>query len=322
MAFPSILLALVSYFLLLGIVEVSEASSRALVNNNSINISQIFEKWMEKHGRAYSNSSEKEKRFAIFKAKYEQMEKFNSQAKESFTLGLNAFSDLTHEELHELYGNTLEIPNITRSSNSSFRYNSIKYEDLPQNWDWRTKGAVTKVKHQGTVCDCSKDYGTHGCAGGRSPNAIRYVAEYGLVSEEKYPYEAVDYNGCDTKLQETPDVTIYSYEFTPEFDEIALAKAVYHQPVTIMHATSKEFYRYGGGVYADSTGDCSRNNVSHTSLLVGYGTTSDGVNYWLLKNTWGESWGEQGYMRLLRSTRKKLGRGICNLAHLAMYPTL
>lgn len=152
MAFPSLLLALVSCFLLLGIVAVSEASSRALVNNNSINISQIFEKWKEKHGRAYSNSSEKEKRFAIFKANYEQMEKFNSQAKESFTLGLNAFSDLTHEELHELYGNTLEIPNITRSSNSSFRYNSIKYEDLPQNWDWRTKGAVTKVKHQGTVC--------------------------------------------------------------------------------------------------------------------------------------------------------------------------
>ncbi|KAL6197030.1 hypothetical protein ACLB2K_032643 [Fragaria x ananassa] len=255
MAFPSLLLALVSCFLLLGIVAVSEVSSRALVNNNSINISQIYEKWMEKHRRAYSNSSEKEKSFAIFKANYEQVEKFNSQAKESFTLGLNAFSDLTHEELHELYGNTLEIPNITRISNSSFRYNSTKYEDLPQNWDWRTKGAVTKVKHQGTVrvvrahrlsftyirvsafwafataaaveelppifknralvdlsaqqlIDCSKDYGTHGCAGGHSPNAIRYVAEYGLVTEEKYPYEAVDYNGCDTKLQETPDVTI------------------------------------------------------------------------------------------------------------------
>lgn len=148
--------AIILCIILLGILAVTEASSRALVfeaENNSMDISQIFEKWMEKHGRAYSNRSEKEKRFAIFKANFEHMQKFNSQGKESFTLGINAFSDLTHEEVHARFGNPLELPNITRSSsNSSFRYEKVKYEDLPKNWDWRTKGAVTNVKHQGSEC--------------------------------------------------------------------------------------------------------------------------------------------------------------------------
>lgn len=167
---------------------------------------------------------------------------------------------------------------------------------------------------------CSKEYGNHGCISGRTITAIRYVREHGIVTEDRYPYQSVDDQSCNTKLERSPDVMISDYELVPEFDELALAKAVYHQPVTVMHATSKEFYRYAGGIFSDSTRECAGNKVSHSSLIVGYGTTPDGVDYWIFKNSWGEFWGDHGYIKVLRNTKKKLGRGICNLAHLAVYP--
>lgn len=137
--------------ILMGTLTMSDVSSRTLLfeANGSINVSHTFEKWMEEHGRTYSSSLEKAMRFAIFKAKFEHIEKFNSQGKQSFTLGINAFSDLTDKEFDTTYGCTFEKPTITPSSNSSFRYQNFKNEDLPKNWDWRTRGAVTNVKDQG-----------------------------------------------------------------------------------------------------------------------------------------------------------------------------
>ena len=141
----------VKSFLLLCVVLIaslallSRATSRSLTseaNNDSVNVSQVFENWVEEHGRTYSSSEEKAKRFAIFKERYEDIKKFNRQGNHSFTLGLNAFSDMTFEEF-----STIDIPNP--SSISSFRYQDFKLEDLPKSWDWRTEGAVTNVKDQG-----------------------------------------------------------------------------------------------------------------------------------------------------------------------------
>lgn len=141
----------VKSFLLLCVVLIaslallSRATSRSLTSeaNDSVNVSQVFENWVEEHGRrTYSSSEEKAKRFAIFKERYEDIEKFNRQGNHSFTLGLNAFSDMTFEEF-----STIDIPNP--SSISSFRYQDFKLEDLPKSWDWRTEGAVTNVKDQG-----------------------------------------------------------------------------------------------------------------------------------------------------------------------------
>lgn len=167
---------------------------------------------------------------------------------------------------------------------------------------------------------CSKGYGTHGCKSGRTLNAIQYVREHGIVTEEKYPYRFVDDKPCDTSVESSPDLKIAGYESVPEFDEIALAKAVYHQPVAVMHSTSTAFRHYKGGIFIDTDGECGTSDLSHSSTLVGYGTTPFGEDYWILKNSWKPTWGEYGYMRIARNTKNK--RGICNLAKLAVFPFL
>ncbi|XP_024199818.2 senescence-specific cysteine protease SAG39 [Rosa chinensis] len=319
-----------------------------------MNILQAFENWMKEHGRTYSSSEEKAKRFAIFKEEFDHIENFNSQGKHRFTLGLNAFSDLTDKEFDETYGCTTAIPNTNPSSVSSFSYQDFEIEDLPQNWDWRTQGAVTSVKDQGKcgcswafaiaaavegltpfynkpygklvnlsvqeLVACSKPYGTNGCKGGQAINAIKYVRDHGLVTEEKFPYRFADDQSCDTAFESSPDIKISGYEAVPEFDEVALAKAVYHQPVVVAHSASINFRRYKGGIFLDADGKCARGNISHTSTLVGFGTTPLGEEYWILKNSWSSSWGVHGYMKINRNSKNK--RGVCNLAKLPVFAIL
>ncbi|KAL6175764.1 hypothetical protein ACLB2K_052403 [Fragaria x ananassa] len=293
----------VKSFLLLCVVLIassallSRATSRSLTSeaNDSVNVSQVFENWVEEHGRrTYSSSEEKAKSFAIFKERYEDIEKFNRQGNHSFTLGLNAFSDVTFEEF-----STIDIPNP--SSISSFRYQDFKLEDLPKGWDWRTQGAVTNVKDQGNCTGsgwafataaavegltplynkpygklmnlsvqkfiaCSKPYGTRGCEGNLPirgamasiRGAMPYARDYGLVTEEKLRYMFADDQPCNNDFESLPDMKICGYQVVPEFDEVALAKAVYHQPVAVMHSTSNRFHTDKNGIFMDADGECGR----------------------------------------------------------------
>ncbi|XP_050367901.1 senescence-specific cysteine protease SAG39-like [Argentina anserina] len=322
---------------LMGSSAVSKATPLTLISegNDSVNVSRVFENWMEEHGRTYSSGEEKAKRFAIFKENLDYIEDFNSQGNHSFALALNAFSDMTCAELLK--------------PSSSFRYQDFKLEDLPPNWDWRTQGAVTNVKDQ-KDCDCGWAFATAAAVEGLTPfynkpygklmnlsekelitctkpswikgiasyisqikEAMSYARDHGLITEEKHPYRVADNQSC-------PDMKISGYEVVPEFDEVALAKAVYHQPVVVVHSTSKRFRAHRGGIFMDADGKCGRGNINHTSTLVGFGTTALGQDYWILKNSWGTHWGEHGYARIRRNTRDK--RGVCNLATFAVFPTL
>ncbi|XP_004301220.1 PREDICTED: actinidain-like [Fragaria vesca subsp. vesca] len=314
--------------LIASLALLSRATSRSLTSeaNDSVNVSQVFDNWVEEYGRTYSSSEEKAKRFAMFKERFEDIEKFNRQGNHTFTLGLDAFSDMTFEEF-----STIDIPNP--SSISSFRYQDFKLEDLPKSWDWRTEGAVTNVKDQGNctvqkLIACSKPYGTRGCEGNLPirgamasiRGAMTYARDYGLVTEEKLPYMFADDQPCNNDFESLPDMKISGYQVVPEFDEVALAKAVYHQPVVVMHSTSERFNTHRRGIFMDADGECAKGKLSHTSTLVGFGTTPFGQEYWILKNSWGTRWGEHGYMRINRNSKNK--RGTCNLATFPVFPTL
>ncbi|KAL6192864.1 hypothetical protein ACLB2K_033950 [Fragaria x ananassa] len=305
---------------------------------------------MEEHGRTYSSSEEKAKRFAIFKEGFEDIENFNSQGNHSSTLGINAFSDMTYEEFHETYGCTFDIPKMDPSTISNFRYQDFKVEDLPESWDWRTQGAVTNVKRQGKcggcwafataaavegltpfynkpygklmnlsvqqLIACSKAYGTKGCVQGWAISAMMYVVDNGLVTEESFPYRFADDQSCFNRsgYLDDPVIRISSYEVVSEFDEVALKKAVYHQPVVVMHSTSDRFRNHRRGIFMDADGECAKGNISHSSTLVGYGTTPFGEDYWILKNSWGTHWGENGYMRINRNSKNRRDSSI-QLSH-------
>ncbi|KAB2032371.1 hypothetical protein E1A91_D05G380300v1 [Gossypium mustelinum] len=319
----------------------------SLVMSQTINESAIVDKheqWIVDYGRKYESKLEKEKRLNIFKDNLKYIESFNNDKNKSFKLSLNKFADLTHDEFIVAHTGYKMGDNSTMSQSTSFMYES--FSDVPTSIDWRAKGAVTPIKSQGTcgscwafsavaavegiiqiktgklislseqqLLDCSTNGGNQGCSGGWMMNAFDYIIQnQGITNEERYPYQSKQ-ETCDTKKQiNRVDVIINGYQMVPTNDEQALLKVVANQPVSVaIEGYGQDFRYYRGGVY---TGDCG-NALNHAVTIVGYGTSEEGLDYWLVKNSWGETWGENGYMRIQRNVNTQ--GGLCGIATKASY---
>ncbi|KAI7986147.1 Senescence-specific cysteine protease SAG12 [Camellia lanceoleosa] len=121
---------------------------------------------------------------------------------------------------------------------------------------------------------------------------------------------------CNTKKEASHAAKIGGYENVPANSESALLKAVANQPISVsIDAGGASFQFYSSGIF---TGDCGT-DLDHGVTAVGYGTTADGTKYWLVKNSWGTSWGEEGYIRMQRDIAAK--EGLCGIAMDSSYPT-
>jgi len=253
----------------------------------------------------------------------------------SWEMGVNQFTDLTQQEFSDLYLGYIPRNNeYARSRNSHV---PPEGQILADELDWRTKGAVTPVKDQaqcgscwafsttGSVeganqiktgqlqsaseqqlVDCAGSSGNQGCNGGLMDDAFEYIIKNsGLGSEASYPYTA-----RDGKCKQVPSVvTVSKYTDVKKNDETGLMSAVNIEPVSVaVDAQSWSSYRKG-----IMTGPCGK-SLDHGVLAIGYGTDS-GTDYWLVKNSWGVSWGEQGFIRLVRNKNE------CGIAEAASYPT-
>ncbi|CAN1229919.1 Senescence-specific cysteine protease SAG12 [Linum grandiflorum] len=307
--------------------------------------------WAIKHGKTYKDSAEKEERFLIFKENVRRIEEFNSNeaAKDGgssiFKLGVNKFTDLTNEEFRSVY---LGYKKMTSSSQpGGFRYANVTA--VPAVVDWRKSGAVTGVKDQGScgccwafsavaaiegatklktgklvslseqqLVDCDVDGVDSGCEGGLMDDAFKFIltGSGGLTTETNYPYEGED-GVCNKKHSSSPAAKITGYEDVPENSERALMQAVAHQPVSVaIEGGGFMFQSYQSGVFRGSCGT----DLDHAVTAVGYGTDASGKKYWILKNSWGADWGENGYMRIEKDGELK--EGLCGLAMEASYPTV
>eukprot|EP00958_Prasinococcus_capsulatus_P014547 scaffold1535_cov382-Prasinococcus_capsulatus_cf.AAC.9 len=151
-----------------------------------------------------------------------------------------------------------------------------------------------------------------GCGGGNMDTAFEYVIENGGIDSEKdYPYVGAD-GTCD-KTKEAKHVGfITGYEDVPAMDEEALMKAVANQPVSVaIEADQSGFQLYAGGVF---DGECGT-ALDHGVLAVGYDITGD-VPYWIIKNSWGETWGMEGYMQMI------MFKNQCGIGMNPSYPTM
>ncbi|XP_034605913.1 senescence-specific cysteine protease SAG39 [Setaria viridis] len=302
------------------------------------------EQWMAQHGRVYKDDAEKARRFEVFKTNVKFIETFNAAGNRKFWLGVNQFADLTNDEFRATKTNKGFNPNAVKVP-TGFRYANVSTDALPATVDWRTKGAVTPIKDQGQcgccwafsavaamegivkistgklislseqeLVDCDVHGEDQGCNGGEMDDAFTFIIKNGgLTTESSYPYAAQD-GQC--KAGSNSAATIKGYEDVPANDEAALMKAVANQPVSVaVDGGDMTFQFYSGGVM---TGSCGT-DLDHGIAAIGYGTASDGTKYWLLKNSWGTTWGENGFLRMEKDISDK--RGMCGLAMQPSYPT-
>jgi C1A family cysteine protease len=166
------------------------------------------------------------------------------------------------------------------------------------------------------LLDCATN-GNDGCRGGWMDNAFTYIIQnHGLTTEASYPYDAIK-GTCDVQKASYYEAQITSFEDVPANNEEALLKAVASQPVSVgIGGYGQAFKHYSSGVF---DGECET-SLNHAVTVIGYGTTEDGTKYWLVKNSWGESWGEGGYMRIQRDVGAP--EGLCGIANLASYPVI
>jgi len=302
---------------------------------------------MSTNGKAYSSPEELKLRRNIYAANVARIEAHNSetaQGKHTFTMGVNKFADMLPSEWKATYGAGYRSKE-KRSANVNTSLLSTKVEALPTSVDWTDKGAVTPVKDQGQcgscwafsttgstegsvflktgtltslseqqLVDCSGAEGNQGCNGGLMDYGFQYIIDNkGIGSEASYPYTA-----ADGTCKKVPSVsTITSFTDVPTGSETALMTAAAQQPVSVaVEADQDSFQFYTGGVMTAACGT----NLDHGVLVVGYGTdAANGGDYWKVKNSWGASWGEKGYIRLGRG--KSFGNnGQCGIQMDPSYP--
>ncbi|CAL5198996.1 unnamed protein product [Lathyrus oleraceus] len=307
---------------------------------------EAHQQWMMKYERTYTNSSEMEKRFQIFKNNLEHIEKHNNAGNKSYKLGLNPYSDLTSQEFIASYTGLKISSQISSSKMESIPILFNSNDDVPTNFDWRQQGVVTNVKNQNScgccwaftavaavegivkiktgdlislseqqLVDCDKQ--SHGCKGGTIDSAFESIVnDQGILRETDYPYKGVDTQTCQLNGQIQAGAQINSYATVTPNDEQQLLQAVAQQPVSAAISVGDEFKKYMHGVYSGSCGT----DLNHAVTIVGYGISEEGIKYWLVKNSWGENWGENGYMRVLRESDETGGQ--CGIAMHAYYPII
>jgi len=161
--------------------------------------------------------------------------------------------------------------------------------------------------------DCSYSQGNQGCDGGLMTQAMDYIiSNGGIDTESSYPYTAQD-GTCNYNAANSGS-TLTTYNNVASGDEGALQNAVYTGPTSVaIDASQSSFQFYSSGVYSDP--DCSSTQLDHGVLSVGWGVdSSSNQNYWIVKNSWGTDWGQQGYIWMLR------GQNMCGIATMATIP--
>ncbi|XP_054779164.1 zingipain-2-like [Prosopis cineraria] len=308
-----------------------------------------FQLWQKEYGREYDNLKEEAKRFEIFKENLKYIRETNARRESPFdySLGLNEFADLSREEFSKIFTPDMgPIPKDNMNLNDDDDNDSCP--NAPASIDWRKKGAVTKVKNQGycgscwafgsigameginaivkgkpsvslsaqELVDCDKD--CYGCRGGWHNRAFEYaINNGGIAKEADYLYTAQD-GTCKASTIKRKAVTLSGYKNVTSYSEKSLYCAVSRQPVTV-GLNSMDFQFYQDGIYDGE--NCTRYNVTHIShavLIVGYDTVA-GHDYWIVKNSWGESWGMKGYIFIKRNTDNK--NGVCLINCCGSYPT-
>ena len=292
-----------------------------------------FRSYMNKFSKSYSES-EYLTRFQNFRDNQVFIRKFNSDQSDVI-LAANLFADMTFEEFKSKYLK----PKTLKAS--PVEIIDLDLEAANSTVDWRAKGVLTPVKNQGQCGSCWAFSATgaieaawaiahkkvvslseqqlvacstgmnQGCDGGYASEAFKYVIENGGINTEvNYPYLGKD-STCNKTLEEEKVVNITSSAGVLASNYKALMAAVTNQPTSTGVEANVQWMHYSSGIITQRCGI----NLNHDTLTVGYDSTA-AVPYWIVKNSWGTSWGIEGYIQIAMSP----GVGVCGINMDAYYP--
>jgi len=303
----------------------------------------------------YLNHTNNDHRFEIFAHHYAMVQMHNSKFNQSYTLELNQFATMGNDEFKKYFGGYNSDLKKTIPANPNVRPAYDGSTPLADSVDWRTQGLVTDVKNQGScgscwtfsavvsmegqmakatgnlvslseqdLVDCVKneklpgDSQTccDGCDGGLMDYAFQYLMDKQNGDEETelvYPYTGKDGTCNFAQNKAYTDASVTGYTDVPQGDEDSLKEAVANVgPISVAVDANSAWQLYSGGVLKPLF--CPASRLDHGVAVVGYGT--DSSDYWIIKNSWGTTWGEDGYVRLHR------GSNTCGVANAASYPTV
>lgn len=319
-------------------------------NIQETEILAMYKEWLLHYGKSMLDLGEvMGPKFTVFKEKVYKIVAFNAR-KESWTKGLNQFSDMTDKEFNDYY----HISNLGAEQHCSATERNSKpvlaSGPVPNSKDWTEEGWVSDVKDQGNCGSCwtfsttgsleahyylAKDlhegnrpnfseqqlldcatanFDNYGCMGGLPSHAFEYISwEGGLATEEDYPYKATDSGPCawDAKTMDANAIHVTTSVNITEGDEVSMKNAIAeHGPVAVAYQVASDFRDYSSGVYHSTICKGGTMDVNHAVLAVGYGTEGE-RDFWHIKNSWGQRWGVSGYFKIQRG-ENMCGIGICN----------
>lgn len=325
-----------------------------------------FDLFLSEYKKEYADKKEYELRKTLFNTRVKEFIQHNNDPSTTYTLNVNKFADLSDSEITSFLGYNKHAQRPLASGQSHPKPTSIA-----DSLDWREKGAITPVKDQAACGSCwafgsaetleSHTYihgggnlpilspqqfvdcapnpnhcgGTGGCEGSIPELAYKWATgNGGLSSEKAYPYVGRD-EKC--KSGPAPVANVTGYVNVASNNYTAVMEALQYGPLAIT-VTANPWMFYAGGIFNMCSIDYG---LDHVVQLVGYG--SEGSNdYWIVRNSWGGSWGEKGYIRIARDSTAPCGIdttpadgtgcdggpstvkvcGECGILYDAVYPTV
>jgi C1A family cysteine protease len=282
-----------------------------------------FEEFKATHKKTYSNEAEEAYRKSVFLMNLAKIAAHNADKTQTHTLGVTQFSDLTQEEFVKIH--------LTAKVNEKFTNVEHGRTYAPRTGgdiDWTTQGKVTDVKNQGQcgscwafsataalesglliagqnkllseqqLVDCSRAYGNQGCSGGWMDSAFQYIIDHGITTQDEYPYVARN----QVCAKDGGDVKISGFVDVQGCDN--LENALSARPISVA-VDASVWSQYRGGVLSN----CGT-AINHGVLLVG-----SNADFWKIKNSWGTTWGEKGFIRLSKGNT-------CAVCSYPSYPTI
>jgi len=291
-------------------------------------VRQQFDEFKVKFNKTYSSSNEEETRFKIFASNLVELELTKTKA--SYSTGVTQFFDLTREEFRTFYLGRVKRPNPGVLPKADAKASK---KSLPTSMDWREHGVVSAVKNQGQcgscwafattemvesyaaiatgsllelstqqVTSCSPNPlncgGVGGCRGSIAQLGFGYLQLFGHTTEESWPYTSgstTETGDCTFDMEATaPAVTLAGYDTLPPNDQDAVLSHLAEVGPLAVNVDASQWHSYTGGIF-DGCDYAQNMDLNHVVQMVGY--TEDA---WIVRNSWGTGWGEDGYIRLAR----------------------